>query len=212
MIYSIDMIEQIFPDNIDERKLAKAVRFLKDGGVIIYPTDTVYTLGCALNQTKAIERVARLKGIKPEKANFSIVCSDLANLSDYSKQVENHIFKLMRGLLPGPYTFILEANKNIPRIFSSNKKTIGIRVPDNPITKRLIEELGCPMISTSVHDDDQLLEFSTDPERIHEKWEKLVDMVIDGGPGGFEVSTILDCTGGAVSLVRKGKGSVEGIL
>jgi tRNA threonylcarbamoyl adenosine modification protein (Sua5/YciO/YrdC/YwlC family) len=206
------MIEQIFPDNIDERKLAKAVRFLKNGGVIIYPTDTVYTLGCALNQTKAIERVARLKGIKPEKANFSIVCSDLANLSDYSKQVENHIFKLMRGLLPGPYTFILEANKNIPRIFSSNKKTIGIRVPDNPITKRLIEELGCPMISTSVHDDDQLLEFSTDPERIHEKWEKLVDMVIDGGPGGFEVSTILDCTGGAVSLVRQGKGSVEGIL
>jgi tRNA threonylcarbamoyl adenosine modification protein (Sua5/YciO/YrdC/YwlC family) len=206
------MLIQIFPDNIDERKIAQAAEVLKNGGLVIYPTDTVYSLGCALTDTRAIEKVARLKGIRPDKAHFSIVCSDLAHLTDYSKQVENHIYKLMRSIFPGPYTVILEASKNIPRIFSSNKKTIGIRIPDNNIARRLVEALGCPLIATSVHDEDEIIEYSTDPEMIHEKWEKLVDIVIDGGPGGFEVSTILDCTRGAASLVRKGKGSIEGIV
>jgi tRNA threonylcarbamoyl adenosine modification protein (Sua5/YciO/YrdC/YwlC family) len=203
---------QLFPDNIDDRKLARAVQILKNGGVVIYPTDTVYSIGCALTDTKAIERVARLKGIRPDKAHFSIVCCDLADLSVYSKQVENHIFKLMKSLLPGPYTFILEASKEIPRIFSSNKKTIGIRVPDHPIALELVRQLGCPIIATSVHDEDEIVEYMTEPERIAEKWEHQVDLVIDGGVCGLEVSTILDCTGGEVTLVRQGKGSVEGIL
>jgi tRNA threonylcarbamoyl adenosine modification protein (Sua5/YciO/YrdC/YwlC family) len=211
-LYFLAMLVQIFPDNIDDRKIAQAVECLRKGGVIIYPTDTVYSMGCALDNPKAIERVARLKGIKAEKANFSIVCSDLSHLTDYSKQVENYIFKLMKSLLPGPYTFILEASRNIPKYFAPTKKTIGIRIPDHPIALRLVRELGCPIIATSVHDDDTILEYTTDPERIYEKWEKDVDMVIDGGPGGFEVSTILDCTGGGVTVARKGKGPVDGII
>ena len=204
------MLVQIFPDNIDSRKLSQAVKILKEGGVIIYPTDTVYSFGCAMSNNKAIERLARLKGVKPEKAQFSIVCSGLSHLSDYSQPVNNPIFKMMKSLLPGPFTFILEANRNIPRIFSANRKTIGIRVPDNPIALALIDALGEPIVASSVHDEDALLEYTTDPERIDEKWGQSVDMVIDGGPGGFEASTILDCTGGAVALVRQGKGSVEG--
>lgn len=203
---------EIFPDNIDDRLVAKVVRSLKQGGIIIYPTDTVYSMGCSLNSPEGLDRLARLKGVKPEKANFSIVCHDLSNLSDYSKQVNNQVFKMMKSLLPGPYTFILEASKSIPRLFNGNKKTVGIRIPDHPIALRLVRELGCPIIVTSVKDDDSFMEYPTDPERIFERWENDVDFVIDGGPGGFEVSTVLDCADGNITLVRQGKGNIDGLL
>ncbi len=203
------MLLEIHPRNPDERKLKMVNECLKDGGVIIYPTDTVYSFGCDINSNKAIERVARLRGVKVEKANFSIVCSDLSHITEYSKPVDNHIFKLMKRLLPGPYTFILEANRNLPRIFSEKKKTIGIRVPDNPIALSIVATLGNPIIATSVHDDNEIIEYTTDAFEIHEKFEKLVDIVIDGGPVGFEVSTVLNCVNGQIELVRLGKGPVD---
>lgn len=202
----------IYPDNIDDRLIAKAVRSLKQGGLIIYPTDTVYSMGCSLHSADGLHRLARLKGVKPEKANFSIICTDLSNLSDYSKQVNNSIFKTMKSLLPGPYTFILEASKVVPKVFNGNKKTVGIRIPDHPIPLRLVAELGCPIIATSVKDDDTFMEYPTDPERMYERWENDVDFVIDGGPGGFEVSTVFDCSRGELELVRRGKGSVAGLI
>ncbi len=200
---------ELFPDNIDDRKIDQAVKILRSGGVVIYPTDTVYTLGCALSSNKGLERVAKLKNIKVEKAKFSIVCSDLSHMTDYSMPVSNPVFKLMKTLLPGPYTFILEGNRNIPRIFESNRKSIGIRVPNHPIATRLVEALGEPLISTSIHDEDELLEYSTDAERIDEKWGDRVDMVIDGGPCGFLASTIIDCTKGGIEIIREGKGAAE---
>jgi len=201
------MLIELFPQNIDLRKVAQIVEKLQSGGVIIFPTDTVYSIGCSLNNTRAIERVARLKGIRPDKAHFSIICHDLSDLSDYCKPMENHIFKMMKSVLPGPYTFILEANRNIPKIFASNKKTIGIRVPDNPIARLLVKELGCPLVVSSVIDEDEIIEYTSDPAHIYEKWESLVDIVIDGGPGGFEPSTIIDCTRGLPEMIRQGKGT-----
>lgn len=203
------MLLEIHPDNPDVRKIKQVITCLQDGGVIIYPTDTVYSFGCDMLNRKALEKVARLKKIKLEKANFSIVCNDLAHLSEYSKPLDNSVFKLMKSLLPGPYTFILEANRNIPKIFSEKKKTIGIRIPDNKIALSIVSALGNPIIAASVHDEDEVLEYSTDPEAIHETWENLVDIVIDGGPGSLEASTILDCSKGAVELIRLGKGPVD---
>lgn len=203
------MIIEIHPDNPDERKIRQIVDCLLEGGVIVYPTDTVYSFGCDMLNNKALERVARLKNIKTEKANFSLVCHDLSHITEYSKQLSNPVFKLMKSVLPGPYTFILEAGRAIPKIFSERKKTIGIRVPDNNIARDIVKKLGHPIIAASVHDDDELLEYTTDPEMIHEKFEKLVDMVIDGGPGSFDASTILDCTGDQITLVRQGKGVVD---
>jgi tRNA threonylcarbamoyl adenosine modification protein (Sua5/YciO/YrdC/YwlC family) len=200
---------ELFPDNIDDRKIEQAVKILRAGGVVIYPTDTVYTLGCSLSSNKGLERVARLKNIKIEKAKFSIVCSDLSHMTDFSMPVSNPVFKLMKTLLPGPYTFILEGNRNIPRLFESNRKSIGIRVPNHPIATRLVQALGEPLVSTSIHDEDELLEYSTDAERIDEKWGDKVDMVIDGGPGGFLASTIIDCTKGGIEIIREGKGLEE---
>lgn len=203
------MIIEIHPDNPDERKIRQIVDCLLEGGVIVYPTDTVYSFGCDMLNNKAVERVARLKNIKTEKANFSLVCHDLSHITEYSKQLSNPVFKLMKSVLPGPYTFILEAGRAIPKIFSERKKTIGIRVPDNNIARDIVKKLGHPIIAASVHDDDELLEYTTDPEMIHEKFEKLVDIVIDGGPGSFDASTILDCTGDQITLVRQGKGVVD---
>lgn len=203
------MIIEIHPDNPDERKIRQIVDCLLEGGVIVYPTDTVYSFGCDMLNNKALERVARLKNIKTEKANFSLVCHDLSHITEYSKQLSNPVFKLMKSVLPGPYTFILEAGRAIPKIFSERKTTIGIRVPDNNIARDIVKKLGHPIIAASVHDDDELLEYTTDPEMIHEKFEKLVDMVIDGGPGSFDASTILDCTGDQITLVRQGKGVVD---
>jgi len=203
------MLLEIHPQNPDERKIKQIIQILLDGGIIIYPTDTVYSIGCDIQNNKAIERIARLKGVKVDKANFSLVCYDLSHITEYSKQLSNPVFKLMKNVLPGPYTFILEAGRNIPKIFSEKKKTIGIRVPDNNIARCIVKELGRPIIVTSVHDDDALMEYATDPELIHEKFEKLVDVVIDGGPGGLEASTVLDCTGDEITVIREGKGSVE---
>lgn len=203
------MLLPIYPENPDPRKIAMVVDCLKRGGIIVYPTDTVYSFGCDMLNTKALEQLARIKQVKLEKANFSLVCHDLSNLTEYSKQLSNPVFKLMRNSLPGPYTFILEASKAIPKIFSEKKKTVGIRVPDNAIARAIVEALGHPIVATSVHDEDSVLEYTTDPELIHEKFEKLVDIVIDGGPGGFEASTVIDCTNDDIRLVRQGKGVVD---
>lgn len=206
------MLVNIHPDNPDPRKVKQVVECLLDGGVIIYPTDSVYSIGCDLAQTKAIERVARIKGIAMKDANFSLVCRDLSHLSEFCKPIENHIYKLMRRALPGPYTFILNANNSVPKIFQSKKKTIGIRVPDHPVALALVTALGSPLVSTSVHDDDEILEYTTDPELILERYSDHVDLVVHGGLGNLEASTVFDCTSGFPELVRKGRGPLEGLI
>ncbi|MBX7050948.1 MAG: threonylcarbamoyl-AMP synthase [Flavobacteriales bacterium] len=203
------MLIDIHPENPDQRKIRQVVECLKNGGVIIYPTDTVYSIGCDIDNNKAIEKIARLKNVRADKANFSLVCYDLSHITEFSRQVSNPVFKMMKRLLPGPYTFILEAGKKIPSIFSDRKKTIGIRVPDHLIPREIVKELGRPIIATSVHDDDDIIEYTTDPILIHEKFEHLVDIVIDGGICGLEASTVLDCTGAEVSVIREGKGSID---
>lgn len=177
-----------------------------DGGIIIYPTDTVYGIGCDILKSKAIEKVALIKGINAAKANFSFICNDLSQLADYSKPINNDVFKLMRKNLPGPFTFILNANNNVPKLIQSKKKTVGIRIPDNNIPLEIVRELGHPIMSTSVHDDDEILEYTTDPELIYEKYSSVVDIVIDGGYGDNEASTVVDCTSDEILIVREGKG------
>jgi tRNA threonylcarbamoyl adenosine modification protein (Sua5/YciO/YrdC/YwlC family) len=206
------MLINIHPDNPDPRKVKQVIECLLGGGVIIYPTDSVYSIGCDLNNSKAVERVARIKGIQLKDANFSLVCRDLSHLSEYCKPIENNIYKLMKRALPGPYTFILNANNNVPKIFKSKKKTIGIRVPDHPVSLAIVTAMGSPLVATSVHDDDEILEYTTDPELIHERYEDLVDIVIHGGIGNLEASTVFDCTSGMPELVREGRGPVEGLL
>jgi len=203
------MLIKIYEENPNQRQIDRVVDILRKGGVIIYPTDTVYGLGCDINNTKAVERIARIKGVKLEKSNFSIICSDLSHLSDYTKQINNATFKLMRRLLPGPFTFILPANSNVPKIFKSKKKTVGIRVPNNAICLEIVRALGNPIMTTSIKDVDELLEYTTDPELIHDEYEKLVDVVIDGGFGNNEPSTVLDCTSGECEILRQGCGIVE---
>ena len=199
---------KIYPQNPNEKEIAKVVKILQDGGVIIYPTDTVYGLGCDITNTKALERVAKIKGIKLEKANFSFVCSDLSNISDYVKQIDTSTFKILKRSLPGPYTFILPGNNNLPKSFK-NKTTVGIRVPDNPIAIEIVKQLGNPIISTSIHDEDEVIEYSTDPELIFEKWQNLVDAVIDGGYGDNTPSTIIDLSGAEPLVIREGKGDPD---
>lgn len=203
------MLLTIHPDNPDARKIAQVVDCLKQGGIIVYPTDTVYSMGCDMLNSKALEKLALIKQIKLEKANFSLVCHDLSNLTEYSKQLSNPVFKMMRNSLPGPYTFILEASKAIPKIFSDRKKTVGIRVPDNAIARAIVKALGHPIVSTSVHDDDRIVDYTTDAELIYEKWSNRVDIVIDGGPGGLEPSTIISCVNDQIEVLRVGKGSVD---
>jgi tRNA threonylcarbamoyl adenosine modification protein (Sua5/YciO/YrdC/YwlC family) len=203
------MLLPIHPANPDPRKIAQVVECLRKGGIIVYPTDSVYSMGCDMLNTKALEQLARIKQVKLEKANFSLVCSDLSHLTEYSKQLSNPIYKLMRSLLPGPYTFILEASKAIPKIFSDRKKTVGIRVPDNAIARAIVEALGHPIVATSVHDDDAILDYTTDAELIHEKWSNLVDIVVDGGPGGLEPSTVISCINDEIEVIRVGKGSID---
>jgi tRNA threonylcarbamoyl adenosine modification protein (Sua5/YciO/YrdC/YwlC family) len=203
------MLIELQPHNLDQRKLDQIVQFLRSGGLVIYPTDTVYSVGCSLERPDAIEKLERLKGIKKGKANFSIVCSDLSHLSVYSKQVNNQVYKLMRSTLPGPFTFILEASKSIPKVFAGNKKTVGIRVPDHPVPLALVAMLGCPIITTSIHDSDGFLDYPTDPDEIYSDWHDKVDAVIDAGAGGFLPSTVIDCSTGQPVLVRQGKGEIE---
>ena len=200
------MLIKIYPDNPNPRHIITVVDCLRSGGTVIFPTDTIYALGCDIYKTRAIDRVAQIKGTRREKANFSFLCHDLSQLSDFTKPINNDVFKLMKSTLPGPYTYILNANNNVPKLFQSKKKTLGIRVPDNNILSEIIRELGNPITSTSVHDEDDIIEYTTDPELIHEKFESLVDIVIDGGYGDNEPSTIIDCTGDEILVVREGKG------
>lgn len=199
---------KIYEDNPNEAAIKKVVDVLRNGGLIIYPTDTVYGLGCDITNTKALERIAKIKGIKLEKANFSFICSDLSNLSDYVKQIETSTFKILKRALPGPYTFILPGNNDLPKEFRK-KKTVGIRVPDNQIVIDVVRMLGNPIVSTSIYDEDEVLEYSTDPELIFEKWQNTVDLVIDGGYGDNVPSTIIDLSGYEPEVVREGKGSLD---
>lgn len=199
---------KIYEENPNPKEIKRVVKILRDGGVIIYPSDTVYALGCDIKNNRAMERVAQLRGVKLEKANFSFVCEDLSNLSDYVKQIDTPTFKLLKRNLPGPYTFILPGNNNLPTVFKK-KKEVGIRVPDNAITHAIVRELGNPIISTSIKDEDEVIEYTTDPELILEKWDNLVDLVIDGGYGGNIASTVIDLTGVEPVVIREGKGSLE---
>nr|WP_321408729.1 L-threonylcarbamoyladenylate synthase [uncultured Carboxylicivirga sp.] len=203
------MLLKIYEDNPNERELRKVVDILQNGGVVIYPTDTIYGIGCDIYNSKAVEKVARIKDINLKKANLSFICYDLSHISDFTKPLNNQVFKVMKRCLPGPFTFILDANSNVPKIFKNNKKTVGIRVPDNNIIRTLVDLLGNPILSTSVKDDDDILEYSTDPELIHEKFADLVDVVIDGGYGGNEPSTIIDCTSNEMVITRQGLGIVD---
>ncbi len=202
------MLIKLFEDNPNRRDILKVVDSLRDGGVIIYPTDTVYAMGCDINNVKAVQRVAQFKGVKPEKANFSMICRDLSNIAAYAK-VNNDIFKVMKRNLPGPFTFILPATNKLPNVLMNRRKTIGIRIPDNYIVHAIVEELGNPLLTTSLHDEDEIVEYMTDPELIHEKYEKIVDMVIDGGFGHNVASTVVDCTGDEAEVIRQGIGEIE---
>ena len=203
------MIVKLYEKNPDQRVISQIVDLLERGGVIIYPTDTVYGIGCDITKNRAIERVARIKGVKPEKANFAFICSDLSHLSDYAKAVDNNTFKLMKSYLPGPYTFILNANGNVPKLLKQNKKTVGIRIPDNNIVLEIVRQLGRPILTTSLKDDDDFVEYTTDPEVIYDTYKDLVDLVVDGGYGGLVPSTILDCTESEPVLIREGLGMVD---
>ncbi len=201
------MLIKIYPENPNPREIDKVIEVLRDGGLVIYPTDTVYAIGCDALNVRAVEKICQMKGINPQKSNLSIICYDLSNLSEYAK-VNNAAFKLMKKNLPGPFTFILPTSSELPKIYK-NRKEVGIRVPDNNIIRTLVKELGNPILTMSVHDDDDMIEYSTDPELIHEKYEYTVDIVIDGGYGGFEASTVVDCTTDEFKIVRQGKGILE---
>ena len=199
---------KIHENNPNEVAIKKVVEVLKNGGLVIYPTDTVYGLGCDITNSKALERIAKIKGVKLEKANFSFVCSDLSHISDYIKQIDTVTFKILKRALPGPYTFILPGNNNLPKEFKK-KTTVGIRVPDNAIALEIVRQLGNPIVSTSIHDEDEVLEYSTDPELIFEKWQNLVNIVIDGGYGDNIGSTIIDLSGFEPVVIREGKGNLD---
>lgn len=198
------MLIKMYPENPDERLIIQAVEILQRGGIIIFPTDTIYGIGCDIYNHKAIAKIAQIKGIKPENSQFSFICHSLSHISDFTSQIDTSIFKLMKKNLPGPFTFILHANHNVPKLLKSKKKTVGIRVPDNLIARMIVQELGHPILSTSVKDEDEMLEYTTDPELIYEKYLNLVDLVIDGGFGGNEASTIVDCTGSEPEIARQG--------
>jgi len=199
---------KLYEENPNPKQVQKVVDVLRKGGLVIYPTDTVYGLGCDITNSKALQRIARIKGVKLEKANWSFICADLSNLSDYVRQIDSSTFKILKRTLPGPYTFILPGNNNLPKDFKK-KKTVGIRVPDNAIARALVSELGHPIVSTSIRDDDDVLEYTTDPELIFEKWQNLVDIVIDGGYGDNVASTVIDLSGDEPEVIREGKGSLE---
>jgi tRNA threonylcarbamoyl adenosine modification protein (Sua5/YciO/YrdC/YwlC family) len=203
------MFVEINPENIDIRKINQIVEVLKNGGIIIYPTDTVYGLGCDINNKSAVEKICRIKGIKPEKMNFSMICSDLSHISDYTKPIDNSIFRLMKRALPGAFTFILKANHNIPKIFKNNKKTIGIRIPNHTVPLKIVEQLGNPILTTSIHHEDEILDYITEPFEIYEKFKYDVDLVIDGGTGNIMPSTIIDCTNTEPIVIRQGLGSTD---
>ena len=199
---------KIYNENPNPKEIEKVVSLLKKGGLIIYPTDTVYGLGCDITNKKALEKIARLKNIKLAKANLSFICNDLSHLSDYVKQIDTPTYKVLKRALPGAYTFILPGNNNLPRAFK-NKKTVGIRIPDNNIIREIVKQLGNPIVSTSIRDEDDVIEYTTDPELIFEKWQNIVDVVIDGGYGGNQPSTVIDLSKDEIEIVREGKGNLD---
>ncbi|MBS9773583.1 MAG: threonylcarbamoyl-AMP synthase [Tenacibaculum sp.] len=199
---------KIYNENPNPNEIDKVVEVLRDGGLIIYPTDTVYGLGCDITNTKALEKIARIKGVKLEKANFSFICNDLSHLSDYVKQIDTPTYKILKRAFPGAYTFILEGSNSLPKVFKK-KKTVGIRIPDNNIARSIVERLGNPIVSTSIYDEDEVIEYTTDPELIFEKWQNLVDIVIDGGYGDNKPSTVIDLTDNEPQILREGKGSLD---
>lgn len=203
------MLYKIHPDNPDQRKIKQVVEILEKGGVIIYPTDTVYAFGCSLLNKRAIERLAKLKDSKMKHANFSIVFFDLSSLADYTKAIDRPTYKLLNKNLPGPFTFILEASSRIPKLFETNKKTVGIRIPDNKIVQEIVKQLGHPLVTGSLHDEDAILEYSTDPDAIFEKWNNMVDAIIDGGYGKNEPSTVVDLSGDEMVIIRQGIGELD---
>lgn len=200
------MFIKIYPENPNPKEIAKVVEVMQDGGLVIYPTDTVYAIGCDALNVRAVEKICRMKGVNPQKSDLSIICSDLSNLSEYAK-VNNAAFKVMKKNLPGPFTFILPTSSQLPKIYK-NRKEVGIRVPDNAIIRTLVKELGNPILTMSIHDEDDIVEYSTDPELIYEKYENQVDVVIDGGYGGTEPSTVVDCTTDEFEILRQGKGEL----
>lgn len=201
------MLVKIYPENPDPKRIEQVVRVLREGGLIVFPTDTVYAFGCDLMNTKALQRLAALRGVKVEKANFSFICSDLSNLSDFARQIDNSTFKILKRSLPGPYTFILPGSSKLPPVFKK-KKEVGIRIPDNNVPRAIVEALGNPIVAASLYDEDNILEYTTDPELIYEKWSGQVDLVIDSGFGGNIPSTVYDLTGQEAILVRAGKGDI----
>jgi len=200
------MLIKLYPENPNQKEIDKIVKILRDGGLVIYPTDTVYALGCDALNVRAVEQICKIKGINPLRSNLSIICYDLSEISEYAK-MDNATFKLLKKNLPGPFTFILNTTTNLPKIFK-NRKTVGIRVPDNNIIRELVRNLGNPIMTTSVKNDSEVLEYITDPELIHEKYAEEVDVVIDGGYGGLEASTIVDCTESDYDIIRQGKGDL----
>jgi tRNA threonylcarbamoyl adenosine modification protein (Sua5/YciO/YrdC/YwlC family) len=198
------MLLKIYNENPNPREIEKVVSVLRDGGIVVYPTDTLYGMGCDALNVRAVEKICDLKGINPQKSNLSIICNDLSAISEYAR-VDTPTFKLMKRNLPGPFTFILPTTSSLPKIYK-NKKTVGIRIPDNPIIREIARVLGNPVLSTSVKDEGEEVEYTTDPELIHEKWSDIVDVVIDGGFGGIEPSTVVDCTSDEPEIVRQGKG------
>lgn len=203
------MLIKIYPENPNPKEIRLVVDVLKNGGLIVYPTDTVYGLGCDITNAKAVEKVARFKNVKVEKSNFSFICVDLSQLADFSKPISNQVFKMLKKYLPGPFTFILNANSNVPKYFKGKKRTVGVRIPDSPIILEIVRMLGNPIMSTSIHDEDEILEYSTDPELIHEKFKDIADLVIDGGYGKNIPSTIVDCTEDVPVVIRQGYGIFE---
>ena len=203
------MMIRVYPENPAPRHITSIVEALKDGAVIIYPTDTVYAIGCDMKNQKAIDKLCQVIGKKPENANLSLVCSDLSNLSEYTVPFEDSIYRLMKKCLPGPYTFILKANNKVPKLFKNKKRTICIRVPDNNIPREIVRELGNPLVTASIHDNKILDDYFTDPEEINGFFQDRVDIIVHGGYGDKQVSTIFDCTNGEIELIREGKGSVE---
>jgi tRNA threonylcarbamoyl adenosine modification protein (Sua5/YciO/YrdC/YwlC family) len=203
------MIIKIYNENPNPRHIRKVADMLESGGIIIYPTDTVYAMGCDVKAVKAIEKIARFKGMNPLNPDLSLIFHDMSQLSEYTIIRDNNIFKLLKRNLPGPFTFIVQANSQIPKMFRNKKKTVGIRIPSNPIILEIVRELGRPVVTTSVHDQDEILEYTTDPELIYEKYCDFADIIVDGGYGKNEASTIVDCTGDEFIIVRQGLGELE---
>jgi tRNA threonylcarbamoyl adenosine modification protein (Sua5/YciO/YrdC/YwlC family) len=203
---------KIHPINPEQRKINRVVDVLRGGGIVIYPTDTIYGIGCDLMHRKAVERLCKILEIKPQKLDLSFICSDLSHISEYIRQIDTHVFKILKKALPGPFTFILESSSKVPKILDVNKKTVGIRIPDHHVPQKIVETLGNPLITSSIKDDDSIKEYTTDPEEIYEDFKHTVDIIIDSGAGGNIPSTVVDCTGSEIQIIRQGLGNIEQYL